>query len=58
MSKEIVSDCHGAEVEDNWFHGRKYKTADDIRHICLECGKLCKPVYKEIEADEKTGMPK
>ena len=30
---EIVSDCHGAEKEDNWFPGDKYETADDIRHV-------------------------
>ena len=39
---ELRSDCCGANVEDDWFPGKKYKTVDDIKYTCSKCHKPCK----------------
>ena len=45
-SGDIMSDCCGVGVIDDWFPGKKYRTVEDIKYTCLKCHKLCK-VRKE-----------
>ena len=40
--RKIVSRCCGANVEDDWFPGKKYHTVDDIKYTCSKCHKPCK----------------
>jgi len=35
----LKSSCCGADVEDDWFPGKKYRTVDDIKYTCSKCHK-------------------
>ena len=46
---EPKSDCCGADVIDDWFPGKKYRTVEDIKYTCSKCHKPCEVKEKEDE---------